>query len=119
MSYAQELPSNANYLYPQKSYVDSGSDYSLLGNYNNVNPQFVTGPPIISETKVQIVPSYGGTGYPTQSNPGGSGNYFILNNAYCCGQNTCSQTTQPVFSNVGMQIYGKAPGYTTSVPLTR
>ena len=91
-------------------YVDASNDYALLGNYNSTDSQYVTGPPIISETKVQIVPSYGGVGFASKvplisGNP--ASNYYNLENAYCCGSSTCQQTTQPIFQNVGYQIYQK------------
>ena len=90
-------------------YVDSSSDYSTLGSYNLVSPQYVTGPPIMSETKIQIVPSYGGLGFAGPKLPvsyGGS-TYSTLNSAYCCGSNTCQSVSQPTFGNVVAQIYGK------------
>jgi len=106
--YPQELSTTSGqYLYTAKRYAQPNAQYSTLGSYNNVNAQFLTGPPILSETKVQIIPSYGGVGFagPRSSNP--QGNYFLLNDGYCCGQTTCQSVTQPIYGNVVRSIYGK------------
>jgi len=107
-SYPQELSTtSAQFLYTGKSYTQPNADYATLGAYNNVQAQFVTGPPILSETKVQIVPSYGGVGYaaPRSTNPGA--NYFLLNDGYCCGSTTCQSVTQPIYGNIVRSVYGK------------
>lgn len=113
----REYPTSGQYFYGgQKSYAQAGSDYSKLGSYNTVSSQ-VTGPPILSETKIQIIPSYGGVGYlpPRSMNPGTT--YFALNDAYCCGQTTCQQISQPIYGNVVKNAYGKQSAPQLQVPL--
>lgn len=104
----QGYPTSGQYFYGgAKRYAQSSSDYSQLGTYNNVATQ-VTGPPILSETKIQIIPSYGGVGYlPSRSATPGT-NYFPLNDAYCCGSTTCQQVAQPIYGNVVKNAYGKS-----------
>jgi hypothetical protein len=106
MSYFFEKQNSTNNNY----YVDASADYSTLGAYNNVSAQFITGPPVMSETKVQIIPSYGGVGFAGPNMPNstqGGGTYAKLNSAYCCGTNACQTVSQPTFGNVVKQIYNK------------
>lgn len=92
----------------EKMYAQAGSDYSKLGTYNTVQGRFSPGAPIMSETKIHIVPSFGSVGYLPPSAPSsGGGTYFALNDAYCCGQNTCQSVAQPLYGNVVKNIYGK------------
>lgn len=80
--------------------MSSTSAYSKLGAYNVASSnQFTMGPPVptMSETVVQIVPTYGGIGFASNANPsvgGGQSNYATLNDAYCCGSSTCQTVTR-------------------------
>lgn len=114
----REVPTSGQYNYGgQKGYAQSSSEYSQLGSYNSVGAEFMTGPPILSETKVQIIPSYGGVGYASQrtSTPGAT--YSMLNDAYCCGQSTCQTVSQPIYGNIVKSAYGKQTLPQMQVPL--
>lgn len=116
--YPQDLSSVAGqYLYTGKRYAQPSADYSTLGAYNQVQAQFATGPPILSETKIQIIPSYGGVGFaaPRSTNP--NNNYFLLGDGYCCGQTTCQSVAQPVYGNIVQSVYGKQPASDMRVPM--
>jgi hypothetical protein len=114
----REIPTSGQYFYGnQKRYAQSSSDYSSLGAYNAVSGQFATGPPILSETKIQIIPSYGGVGYSPQRSMNPGANYFGLNDAYCCGQSTCQSVTQPIYGNIVKSVYGKQTLPQMQVPL--
>lgn len=109
-----DVPTSGQYLYSgNNKYVQNSGSYSSLGLYNNMdlNAQFTGAPPIptLSESVVQIVPSFGGVGFasPQTSSASRDNNYFVLNDAYCCGQNTCSSVTQPLTMNIVKDIYGK------------
>jgi hypothetical protein len=111
-----DLPTSAQYLYSgNNKLVKNSASYSSLGAYNIGNPtQFTAGPPVptMSETVVQIVPSYGGVGYASSASPsvsGGTSNYYSLNGAYCCGASTCQTVTTPLANtqNVLKSIYNK------------
>lgn len=112
-----DLPTSAQYLYSgNNKLVKNSASYSSLGAYNIGNPtQFTAGPPVptMSETVVQIVPSFGGVGYTSGSTTpsasgGGSSNYYSLNSAYCCGSSTCQKVTTPLSQqNVVKSIYRK------------
>ena len=116
----REYPTSGQYFYGNgKMYAQAGSDYSTLGAYNAVGANFATGPPVLSETKVQIVPSYGGVGYSAQRNSNPSANYYGLNDAYCCGQSTCQSVSQPIYGNIVKSVYGKNTLPQLQVPLHR
>lgn len=111
-------PTSGQYTYSGNNSIvkDSGS-YSTLGAYNIGNStQFTTGPPVptMSETVVQIVPSYGGVGFSSSNaDPaigGGVSNYYNLNSAYCCGTSTCQTITTPLSNqqNVLRSVYEKS-----------
>jgi len=104
---SQQVPTSGQYYYNQKSYAQAPSDYSSLGAYNSVSAQYITGPPILSETKVQIVPAYGGVGFAGQRSVNPYSNYYTLGDGYCCGSNTCQKVTQPYYGNVVRDIYQK------------
>lgn len=109
-------PTSAQYFYSgSNKYVKNTASYSSLGAYNVGNPtQFTSGPPVptMSETVVQIVPSYGGVGFASNADPtigGRTSNYFSLDSAYCCGSQTCQSVTTPLANqyNVLKSVYQK------------
>lgn len=110
-----DIPTSAQYLYSgNNKLVKNSASYSSLGAYNIGNPsQFTSGPPVptMSESVVQIVPSFGGVGYASNNAPAhgsGTSNYYSLDSAYCCGASTCQKVTTPLSNqNVLKSIYQK------------
>lgn len=111
-----DVPTSAQYFYSgNNKLVKNSGSYSTLGAYNVGNPtEFTSGPPVptMSESVIQIVPSFGGVGYASNASPvagGGSSNYYNLDSAYCCGTSTCQKVTTPLSNqqNVLKSIYQK------------
>lgn len=81
-----------------RSYVNNINQYAELGSMNNTQTNFVSGPPIPSETRFTIVPAWGRDGFRSNYREGSNG-YNTLVNAYCCEGQACQQTTQPLFGD--------------------